>query len=182
MSNLFDAYFSFNSTGSVSSKDSFSAFLDDDGNIINYEEREYGVYNKTISINYHRLFYIKKYSIGLGDVIDYITEKTKIKDLIIYLTKGNCGCEERRILFNKWIKIPWYWFKFRELYVEDYDVISTIKYAKKNNVKLSKFKKNILHRKEPTMNNKENTQRDTVKPKPVEVEKIKGCGCKNKNK
>lgn len=182
MTNLFDAYFSFNTTGSVSTKDSYSAFLDDSGNIIDYSEKEYGVYNKPINLTIHKLLYVKKHQIGLGDIIDYITEKTKIKDLIIYITKGKCGCEARRVLFNKWIKINWYSLKFRDLYVEDYDVLNTIKIAKNNKIKLKKLKKDKNDESVKNMETPKEPNKVNTKQKPVEVEKIKGCGCKNKKR
>ena len=189
MANLFDAYFAFNTTGSVNTRDSFSAFIDKDGNIIDQSNLEYGVYNKSISISYNRLFYIKKHKVGLGDVVDYITEKTKIKDLIIYLTKGNCGCEKRKELFNKWFTFNWYSLKTRELYIQDVDVINHIKKAKKNKLKLPSLEdklKMIQKTFSPKIDNSEiktkNPGQVDNKPKPIEPGKIKGCGCKNKNK
>lgn len=188
MRNLFDAYFAFNTTGSVNTRDAFSAFIDKDGNIVDQSSLEYGVYNKAISISYNRLFYIKKSKIGFGDAIDYITHITKIKDLIIYLTKGNCGCEERRKLFNKWFSFPWYTIKSRELYIQDKDVIKHIKNAKKHKKKLpslkEKFEKMQKTFEPKIVNKKVETAEEVVqkpKPKPIEPGKVKGCGCKNKN-
>lgn len=45
-------------------------------------------------------------SLRLGDVIDFITRMTGIKKLIVKMTNGNCGCEQRRKNFNKWFAIP----------------------------------------------------------------------------
>ena len=57
------------------------------------------IYKKTIII------LIK--TIGLGDIVDFITKYTGIKYLIIKATKGNCGCEARRKKFNQYVSIPY---------------------------------------------------------------------------
>ena len=57
------------------------------------------IYKKTI------IFLIK--TIGLGDIIDFITHYTGIKYIIIKITKGKCGCEARRKKFNQYVSIPY---------------------------------------------------------------------------
>jgi hypothetical protein len=64
------------------------------------------IYKKNITIKFYKSFVIMKKGIGLGDIVDFFTKYTGLKWLIIKLTKGNCGCEKRRILFNKWLTIP----------------------------------------------------------------------------
>lgn len=189
MGNLFDAYFAFNTTGSVNSRDAFSAFIDNDGNIVDQANLEYGVYNKSISISYNKLFYVKKHKIGFGDAIDYITNITKLKDLIMFLTKGNCGCEARRKLFNKWFSFPWYTIQSRELYIQDLEVLKYIKNSKKHKRKLPSLKDKLSKLQktfEPKIvNDPINAEPDAFvkeKQKPIEPAKIKGCGCKNKTK
>ena len=137
MNNLFDAQFTFNSSGSMHTANNFKVFYDQNGRIIDRSSREFGTYNKLLKIEYIKLFYIKKYEIGLGDIIDFFTKKLYIKNLIMYLTNGNCGCEERRKKFNKWIQIP-YWFKFgsRKGYYEDEEIIEIIKNIRRKNIKL----------------------------------------------
>lgn len=177
MANLFDAYFTFNSTGSVNNSTNFKAYLDDQGNVIDKSRLEYGVYNKAIEIKFSKLFYIKKHQIGFGDIIDFITEKIKIKDLIIYLTKGNCGCEKRRILFNKLLKFTWFSIRWRTLYVQDFEVLDYVKNSKKQHKTLQHIK--VLDNKSNvTSNNKPTFVAPTMKP--IEASQIKGCGCKKR--
>ena len=38
---------------------------------------------------------------GLGDTVEKITKITGIKDLVENLTKGDCGCDERKEKLNK---------------------------------------------------------------------------------
>ena len=57
------------------------------------------IYKKSI------IFLIK--TIGLGDIIDFITHYTGIKYIIIKITKGKCGCEARRKKFNQYVSIPY---------------------------------------------------------------------------
>lgn len=42
---------------------------------------------------------------GLGDTVEKILKKTKVKDLVEKATKGDCGCNERREKLNK--KFPY---------------------------------------------------------------------------
>lgn len=126
-------HFTFNTTGEMGSHmKPFQLFLDENGNIINRNSVEYGIYNKIIIIDFKKVLMLKKHFIGLGDIIDWITTITKIKNLIIYLTKGNCGCEQRRIKFNKLFKFYWFSIKFREIYSDDLYVIPRQKTFLKN--------------------------------------------------
>jgi len=117
-------HFTFNTTGMMGSAGKpLQLFLDENGNIINRNKVEYGSYNKIIDFEFKKVLLLKKHYVGLGDVIDWITKITKIKNLIIYLTRGNCGCEARRIKFNKWFKFYWFTIKFRQIYSDDYNII-----------------------------------------------------------
>jgi len=184
--------------------------LDDYGNILskNYN-LEKGFYNKPIQINISKLFYIKKINIGLGDIIDFFTRKLYIKDLIVYLTDGNCGCEARRIKFNKWFKIPFIKFGFRTLYAKDLMEIQSKKNkkgSKENKLNSSTFiDKNtnkIISEKDVIIGdsnassdiayvnyvkeNKKNIETTNPTPNvtrnpPVNPSRISGgCGCRNK--
>lgn len=42
---------------------------------------------------------------GLGDTIEKIMKKTKIKDLVEKATDGDCGCKDRKEKLNK--KFPY---------------------------------------------------------------------------
>lgn len=134
MDRLGDVHFTFNTTGSTSSKDNFKVYLDQKGNIIK-NNLEYGIYNKIIEINFNKLFMVKLNYIGLGDVIDFITTITGIKKLIIYLTNGNCGCEKRRVKFNKWFKFYYLTFGFRKLYMDDSITLSKSNFINPNKIK-----------------------------------------------
>ena len=79
MTNLFDAHFTFNSSGSMHTKDNFKLFLDNSGNVIDKHKLEYGVYNKTIKIEYNKFFLIKLHKLGFGDIIDFITKLKNLK-------------------------------------------------------------------------------------------------------
>jgi hypothetical protein len=83
------------------------------------EEQKNYLYYKVINLNFkfEKVFKIKLnfVSLHIGDIIDYITKKTGIKKLVIKLTNGNCGCEARRVKFNKWFKIPVLLIKFDKL-------------------------------------------------------------------
>jgi hypothetical protein len=127
--NKFDATFTFNSSGSFNSKDGIKIHFDKEGNLLNDKKRVFGRYNFPIDIQ--KLIYINIFYIGLGDIVDFFTKKLYIKNLIMYLTNGNCGCEKRRILFNKIIKFPYkLQIKSRQLYFDDYETIEEIKNTK----------------------------------------------------
>lgn len=129
--NKYDATFTFNSSGSFNSKDAIKIHFDGEGNLLNEKKRFFGKYNFPIDIQ--KLIYINIFYIGLGDIIDFFTRKLYIKNLIMYLTNGNCGCEKRRILFNKILKFPYkFQIKSRQLYFDDYDTIEEIKNKKEN--------------------------------------------------
>lgn len=42
---------------------------------------------------------------GLGDTVDKILQKTKIKDIVKKVVDDDCGCEERRKKLNQ--KFPY---------------------------------------------------------------------------
>ena len=183
MTNLFDAHFTFNSSGSMHTKDNFKLFLDNSGNVIDKNKLEYGVYNKTIKIEYNKFFLIKLHKLGFGDIIDFITKLLYIKNLVMYLTNGNCGCEQRRIKYNKFY-IFWYSFKIRDLYVQDDDVVFQIKQSKKSKRKLKVLEEPQEPQKQisPQPQQKQNFNPPTGPlPKPITpVEFKKPCGCSKK--
>lgn len=76
-------------------------------------------------------------SLHVGDIIDFITKTTGIKKLIVWLTKGNCGCEARRIKFNEWFKIKLPILKFQPLMYSD---IVNLKRHKNIKLQENKFK------------------------------------------
>lgn len=188
---------------------SFKAYLDKNGNIENHS-LEYGFYNKSIEIHISKLFYLKKIYVGFGDIIDFFTRKLYIKDLIVYLTNGNCGCEARRIKFNKWFKIPFIVLKSRTLYANDLELLQKIKQKKKkskepiiqkeivytNKETGKQYTTNNILIKEMEMNKQSNTQINTYvrpgqntsdsstsKPRPVQPAQISGgCGCRKNKK
>jgi hypothetical protein len=161
---------------------------------------EYGFLNKKIQIKISKLFYIQKIYIGLGDMIDFFTKKLYIKNLIVYLTNGNCGCEERRIKFNKWVKIPFIKFGLRELYAADLVRLEHMEDIKEKNKKPTEDKQineikiivqddkkfESIHKQNPSnyTKNKEinvSQPKNTNKPTPVSPPRIHGgCGCRNK--
>ena len=178
--------FTFNSNITQNGNSVVKVFLDKTGNIIDNNKIEYGVYNKAINIRITKLFFIKKHKLGIGDIIDFFTKTFYIKNLIVYLTKGNCGCEARRIKFNKYY-IPWYTFKIREIYFQDEENLNTIKNFKKINIKLNPYK-DPDKMKKPSSPMKSvfpenNTQHQEVKnQKPIEPIKVKkSCGCSKRN-
>jgi hypothetical protein len=186
MQNLHDMYFTFNSSISGNNTNNFKVFLDNNGNIIDKNKLEYGVYNKVIKIQISKLLLIQKNKLKFGDVIDFFTKKLYIKNLIMYLTNGNCGCEERRIKFNKFY-IPWYSLKFRELYFQDEELLNYIKNVKKSKGKIkvldeyenNKLKHSIIKN---NLNQTRKTDVDNKKHVPIDVSKIKkSCNCSRKN-
>ena len=184
MANLFDAHFTFNTSGSMHTKDNFKLFLDNSGNIIDKRQLEYGIYNKIIKIEYNKLFLIKLHKLGFGDIIDFITKILYIKKLVIYLTNGNCGCEQRRIKYNKFY-IFWYSFKMRDLYVQDDDVVFKIKQLKKSKRKLKMFEESQEQPipqpiPQPTQTSAVNAPTVPLQNPVTPVEFKKPCGCSKK--
>lgn len=180
MSEIFNqTQFIFNTTGQISSTTKpFQLFSDQNGTILNKNNIEYGVYNKILDFEFKKVLMIKKHSIGLGDIVDWLTKITKIKDLIIYLTKGNCGCEQRRILFNKWVRFNWFSVKFREIYAADSYIIKYQKHLLKEiipiemseNQKMNNIKNKIL-----THNPSYNLPDSSDPP----IKRSCGCGAKS---
>ena len=110
---------------------------------------------KNISFSFYKLIIIKKDKLGIGDVIDFITKVSGIKWLIVKITKGNCGCEQRRKFLNKWLTIPYFYIKIENTLLEEPTVIT------------------------PDINLKKNYKnRVTINP-PASLPK-KGCGCGRK--
>jgi len=135
--NMTQPTYTFNSSGGFDGKNNFKVFLDSQGNLKDTRNRPFGMYN--IPIDIQTLIYFNIFYIGLGDIIDFFTKKLYIKNLIMFITKGKCGCEERRKLFNKFLKIP-YFIKIqkRRLYFEDHEIIEQLKTARKNKISLIK--------------------------------------------
>lgn len=184
MDRLGEVHFTFNTTGSINSKDNFKVYLDEKGNIIK-NDLEYGIYNKIIEINFNKLFMVKLNYIGLGDVIDFITTITGIKKLIIFLTKGNCGCEKRRIKFNKWFKFYYLTFGFRKLYMDDSAILKNSNFINPNKIKnqknkiLNEIKKfDMIENNEPTTTTPSRTK---IEKKPLTTNQVrKSCNCSKK--
>lgn len=167
--------FIFNSTGEMtSSSKPFQLFSDENGTILNKNYVEYGVYNKIINLEFKKVFILKKHIIGFGDIVDWITTITKIKDLIIFITKGNCGCEKRRLLFNKWLKFYWFSFKFRTIYADDKNIIPQQKILLKDLMPIS-----ILESKQKLPNKKSEIKPITISPTQPPLKK--SCGCRSKS-
>ena len=155
------------------------------------EQKKYLCY-KVINLNFkfQKVFKIKLnfVSLHIGDIIDYITKKTGIKKLIIKLTNGNCGCEARRIKFNKWFQIPILSFKFDKLNFKNKTDIVTAEEFKEDNIKqkqikneemIEQIKLNMINKHYGVENNSyvHNTSNATATNK-----KPGGCGCgANKN-
>ena len=175
-------------------------YLDRQGNIINRDTRKFGIYNKVIKIEYGKLWYITKHHIGLGDIIDFFTKTLYIKQFLIWITNGNCGCETRRILFNKWVKIPYLKLNSRPLYADDDEIALEISLARKRKINFKsweeqkeKMRKFIGYTGELNMNMENFNQKmqdineavkpNIPKPQPIKPENIKGgCGCSKKKK
>ena len=151
------------------------------------EEQKNYLYYKVINLNFkfQKVFKIKLnfVSLHIGDIIDYITKKTGIKKLIIKLTNGNCGCEARRIKFNKWFQIPILSFKFDKLnFKNKMDIVideeskeDVIKQTKiKNEELIEQVKLNMINKHYGIENNLyvHNNSNDTSTNK-----KPGGCGC-----
>lgn len=171
--------FIFNSTGQMESTSKpFQLFSDENGTILNKNHIEYGMYNKIINFEFKKVLMLKKHSIGLGDIVDWITKVTKIKNVIMYITKGNCGCEKRRLLFNKWIKFYWFSIKFREIYASDFNFVKNQKIFLKDIIPIkageSSFVNNIPNRPIPRLVNYQLTQ-----PPEPPIKKSCGCGAKS---
>lgn len=176
MGNLFNyTNFIFNSTGQMENfaGKPFQLFLEENGTIVNKSNIEYGIYNKIINFQFKKVLMIQKHFLGLGDIIDWITKITKLKDLIIYLTKGNCGCEERRIKFNKWFKFYWFSLKFREIYADDLRIIPMQKELLKQIKSKPKENKSL-----PASIRSNQTNNITPNQKPIkEIKPHRSCGC-----
>lgn len=103
---MFNTEFTFNTSVGYGQNDGVQTVTDNQIKKL-LEKNKNIVYKKTISINFNKNLLFEKNKIGLGDIVDFITKITGLKWLIIKITKGNCGCEKRRKLFNKWLSIPY---------------------------------------------------------------------------
>jgi len=119
---MFNTEFTFNSSVGYGQNDSTQIVTDKQIERLMNKDKN-NLFKKDISFKLHKQLIIKKNTFGLGDVIDFITKITGIKLLIIKITKGNCGCEKRRLLFNKWLTIPYYYVKITDPVYEDFIVI-----------------------------------------------------------
>lgn len=138
MSNLQN--FTFNSTGSFDGHGSFKIRTDSSGAIFAKKQKEYGILNFPIDIEIKKFIFVNIKKIGFGDVVDYFTTLFYIKKFLIYITKGNCGCETRRQLFNKWIQIPYPIIKIRTLYFDDKNIVKELKNIKEKNIEIPQIK------------------------------------------
>ena len=147
-------------------------------------------YYKVINFEFKKslIIYSQKYSLHIGDIIDFITKHTGIKKLIIYLTKGNCGCEARRKKFNQWFFVKLPIIKFvNHSYSDKVDI--TLKITEKkhkeliNKINFDTTVKQTKEQLKQEMFEKLYGNVSGVKEKPnVETEAKKGCGCGAKGK
>ncbi len=128
------------------------------------------------TFNFKRVIKLYKHSIGSGDIIDYFTSITGIKKFIIYITKGNCGCEARRKKFNKILTIPYYTITFTKFSYMD----EILNGYKEEAVKIKSKQKYVDQISAEHMEG----HISLFKPKPAFVEQTKksGCGCANKKR
>jgi len=149
-------------------------------NLVKKDNEKY-IYYKIINFEFKKTMKIKftYVSLRIGDIIDFITRKTGIKKLIVYLTNGNCGCEARRVKFNKWFKIPFLLIKFENYTQEDVDIIVNNKNKEVHNQMIKKMvnSKNSLEEREKI---KDEIFRKNLNKLPGVTGPAKpksGCGC-----
>jgi hypothetical protein len=128
------------------------------------------------TFSFKRVLKLYKHSIGSGDIIDYFTSITGIKKFIIYITKGNCGCEARRKKFNKILTIPYYTMTFTKFSYID-EIVSGYKQE------ATKIQNNIKHHQQISAEHMEG-HIALFAPKQTLVSQAKkpGCGCANKKR
>jgi hypothetical protein len=135
-------------------------------------------YTKYINFTFtlKRAIKLYKHTIGSGDIVDYFTSITGIKKFIIYITKGNCGCEARRKKFNKILTIPYYTLTITKFSYID-EIISGYK---QESVKANSKPKYVDQVSAEHMEG----HIALFKPKPAFTEQAKksGCGCANKKR
>ena len=135
-------------------------------------------YSKYINFTFtfKRVLKIYKHTVGSGDVIDYFTSITGIKKFIIFVTKGNCGCEARRKKFNKFLTIPYYTMTFTK-----FSYIDEIMNGYKD--ESIKIKSKTSYVDQISAEHMEGHVA-LFKPKPTFAAQPKksGCGCANKNR
>jgi hypothetical protein len=128
------------------------------------------------TFSFKRVIKLYKHSIGSGDIVDYVTSITGIKKFIIYITKGNCGCEARRKKFNKILTISYYTITFTKFsYIDE-----IVNGYKEEAVKIKSKQKYVDQISAEHMEG----HISLFKPKPAFVEQTKksGCGCANKKR
>jgi hypothetical protein len=128
------------------------------------------------TFTFKRVIKLYKHTIGSGDIVDYFTSITGIKKFIIYITKGNCGCEARRKKFNKILTIPYYTITFTKFsYIDE-----IINGYKEEAVKVNSKPKYVDQVSAEHMEG----HIALFKTKPVFTEQAKksGCGCANKKR
>ncbi len=135
-------------------------------------------YSKYINFNFtfKKVIKIYKHAIGSGDIIDYFTSITGIKKFIIYITKGNCGCEARRKKFNKILTIPYYTISITNFSYVD-EIVSGYKQE------AVKIKNNIKHEQQISAEHMQgHVAMFAPKQTLVTQPKKSGCGCANKKR
>lgn len=154
---MFNTEFTFGNSVSIGKDGSAHSISQKQINRINNENKKLKpFFKKNIVIKFNKSIQLYKKSIGLGDIVDFITKITGIKKLIIKLTKGNCGCEKRRKLFNSWLTIPYIVVSFGDVYKEDFYFFNEHNMPLNNKFKIT----------------------PPDQSKPIK----KSCGCANKNK
>lgn len=158
------------------------------------KEKEF-IFYKRFNLEFKKSLKIKfiKISLHIGDIIDFITRYTGIKKFIVWATNGNCGCEARRIKFNKWFFLP-----FLNINLENFNYSDYIDYDNQNKNPLKKklYKSYKEYRKDKSnqeamevihnVKNK-NFERSALKvpeigPTTTPTQKSSGCGCGAKKK
>jgi hypothetical protein len=135
-------------------------------------------YKKLININFtfKKALVINKKYLGSGDVIDFITHITGIKKLIIWITKGKCGCEARRKKFNSVLTFVYFTMSLKSFSYQDEFALS-MKIA-------SKQKQNIDESQHVPQIQEQHIQAYMEKTKIVNNipprTSSKGCGCSSR--
>lgn len=151
---MFNTEFTFNTSVGYGQNDSTQTVTDKQIERMMNKDKN-NLFKKDISFKIHKQLIVKKSKIGFGDIVDFITKITGIKWFIIKITKGNCGCEKRKLLFNKWLTIPYFYVKIVDPVYEEFNIIDTA-------IEINKKYKNRV-----------------TNPNPINLPK-KGCGCGRK--
>lgn len=148
---MFNTEFTFNTSVGYGSNEATQSVTDTQLNKLLKQDKNL-IYKKNITFSFNKSISLKKNKLGFGDIIDFVTKITGIKWLIIKITKGNCGCEKRRQLLNKWLTFTYFYIKIGDPLFDEISIITPDTIDKKNH------------------NNRINTPHQTNVPK-------KGCGC-----